>query len=337
MSFEGKRFSLEPFNDAVDTQDLRREWEEWHRAFELTLELRNVKTQRKKLVLLLSSGGRGLQRIFHNLRPTPGEIYPEPVKIPLMPIEVPEYDNAIKRLNKFFIGKRNERIELEVFRSLKQSSDETFNQFLLKLRAQAVRCDFYDREEKEILQQITMGARDERVRDKGLEDIMDLDEIINYANNREILLKQKGKTRPFGEELSPTTVAAVNQNWIKKPKFNDLDRGRSNVGRVSQREEERRNSPECYRCGSLNHRGESEDCDARKARCNRCGKRGHYGRKCENTSYARSYVQRGGNRYVQYNRKRVNGETNVLRGDEDLKEDLPIPSESKQIAKVAYR
>lgn len=157
MSYEGKRALLEPFNDAVDSQDLRREWEEWHRAFELTLELRDVDSQHEKLVFLLASGGRGLQRIFYNLRPTSDEIYPGPVKVPLMPIETPEYDNAVKRLNRVFIGKRNERVELEVFRSMKQTADEPINQFLLRLRAQATRCDFLEREEKEILQQITMG------------------------------------------------------------------------------------------------------------------------------------------------------------------------------------
>lgn len=60
MSCAGNRNSLEPFNDAVDSQDLRREWEEWLRAFELTLELRNYETQHEKLVFLLASGGRGL-------------------------------------------------------------------------------------------------------------------------------------------------------------------------------------------------------------------------------------------------------------------------------------
>ncbi|XP_062540937.1 uncharacterized protein LOC134208980 [Armigeres subalbatus] len=178
--------SLGAFNDKVDTQDLRREWEEWHRAFELTLEMRHIESQHDKLVTMLTIGGRGLQRIFYNLRPVKEEIFPESVKIPLMPREVPEYDNAVKRLEKFFVGKRNERVELEVFRSIKQSSEESFNNFILKLRAQAARCEFFEREETELLQQITMGARDEKVRDKGLENVMSLDEVITYAINREI-------------------------------------------------------------------------------------------------------------------------------------------------------
>ncbi|XP_055527582.1 uncharacterized protein K02A2.6-like [Wyeomyia smithii] len=133
------RFPLNPFNDQVDAQDLRREWEEWHRAFELVLQLRNVEDQHEKLVTMLAMGERGLQRIFFNLRPVAEEIIPEPVKIPLMPLEFPEYDNAVKRLTKFFIGKRNERVELELFRSLCQNGEESFNNNIPRLRAQAVR------------------------------------------------------------------------------------------------------------------------------------------------------------------------------------------------------
>ena len=138
---ETYRMPLGMFNDKVDSHDLRREWEEWHRAFELHLEMRNIESQHDKLVTMLTFEGRGLQRIFFHLRPVPEENTPEPVKIPLMPLEIPEYDNAIKRLEKFFVGKRNERVELEVFRSIKQLSEESFNNFLLRLRSQALRCD----------------------------------------------------------------------------------------------------------------------------------------------------------------------------------------------------
>ncbi|XP_053687261.1 uncharacterized protein LOC128736797 [Sabethes cyaneus] len=266
-----KQWPLEPFNDSVDASDLRREWEEWLTAFELILELRNTNSQREKLVLMLARGGRGLQRIYSHLRPVPNEIYPEPVKIPLAPEEIPEYDNAIKRLNNFFVGKCNERIELEVFRAIKQTTDESFNQFILKLRMQAARCDFQDREEREILQQVTMGARDERVRDKGLENVMNLDALTNYAINREILDKQKGKLHPFGADLSTTTISYVKQ---------ETNRGKSTFYNERGLAKDKR-SIECDRCGSWKHRKDSRDCFARNARCNSCGRIGHFARKCQ--------------------------------------------------------
>ncbi|XP_062538889.1 uncharacterized protein K02A2.6-like [Armigeres subalbatus] len=59
-----------------------------------------------------------------------------------------------------------------------------------------------------------MGATDERVRDKGLEGTMSFDELVNYAINREVLLKQKEKAHPFRSESS--TAALIKQEWERK-------------------------------------------------------------------------------------------------------------------------
>ncbi|XP_035916265.1 uncharacterized protein LOC118513961 [Anopheles stephensi] len=201
-----QHFHLEPFNDAVDSSALRREWEEWHRSCEIVLELKQTESQHEKLLFMLARGGRGLQRIYYNLAPVVGEVVPDPPKPPMAPKEIPEYDNAVQRLNAFFIGKRNERVELEVFRALKQKLDEPVNRYMLRLQTQARSCDFGAREEKEILQQITVGASDERVRDKDLEGVMDLNNLINYAINREVLVKQKEKSHPFKGENSALAI-----------------------------------------------------------------------------------------------------------------------------------
>lgn len=272
--YSENHFPLDSFNDATDSSNLRREWEEWHRSCEIVLELKHIESQHEKLLFLLARGGRGLQRIYDHLAPVAGEIYPEPVKVPFAPQEVPEYDNAVKRLNAFFVGKRNERIELEVFRSLRQATGETFNRYILKLRTQAACCNFGEREEKELLQQISVGAIDEKVKDKGLEGTMNLDELINYAINREILLKQKEKTHPFSSESG--TVALVSQDWKKTMP-------RSRYSAQTHKREQRWGSnerTECNRCGSWRHRGESRDCIARNAACHKCGVIGHFGRKC---------------------------------------------------------
>ncbi|XP_058450267.1 uncharacterized protein LOC131429862 [Malaya genurostris] len=281
-----KIFNLDPFNDSVDASNLRLEWEEWHRACELLLELNAIDSQHHKLIFMLARGGRGLQRIYYNLAPVTGEAQPGPVKIPYAPREIPEYDNAIMRLNAFFMGKCNERVELEVFRSLRQSTGESFNRFVLRLRTQAARCDFRDRMEKELLQQITVGANDERVRDKGIENIMNLDEIVNYALNRELLQKQKEKAQTI--RLESDVVASVKPNWGRRME------SMFSHSKLERHDKHARN--ECDRCGSWRHNGGSKECTARNATCNKCAGLGHFARKCRAGRNALSQSRRTWNR-----------------------------------------
>ncbi|XP_055590419.1 uncharacterized protein LOC129742537 [Uranotaenia lowii] len=324
---------LEPFNDGVDVQDLGREWEEWKRAFELILELQQFQSQHDKLVFMLARGGRGLQRIYYNLRPVAEEYYPEPVKVPLRPAEIPEYDNAVIRLDKFFVGKRNDRVELELFRSLRQMNDEPFSQFLLKLRAQAARCDFKDREETEILQQISMAAHDERVRDKGLEGVMKLDDLTSYAINRELMVKQKAKSKQFAE-TNTGLLAAVSQPSARARnglRPNRSERwGGSNPNRAWRDRRNMWSKFGCENCGFEGHAAGSANCKAKHAVCNRCSDTGHYARKCPNW---RS-VERNHNQGNIQRMKRPYNVANSLQSSEDWKEELPKVPERKDIAKV---
>lgn len=326
---EDKDWPLHPFNEAVDASDLRREWEEWHRSFELILEMKGIQTQHEKLVLLLARGGRGLQRIYYNLRPVPGEVHPEPVPIPFMPEETPEYDNAVLRLTKFFIGKRNIRVELEMFRTLRQAESEPFNQFLLRLRTQAARCEFQDREETEILQQVSMGAADERVRDKGLEGTFNLDELTNYAMNREMLAKQKEKSKVPTEE--PPVIAAVKQEWSGRADARHARRPppgqvRGRAFQPGSQAGSSRTKHECEGCGSYRHTRDASNCPALKARCNRCGTVGHFGRKCGDNTNKRFYSR---NTW-----KRPKEEANAVDPMEEWTEDLPRRPVAEDIQQV---
>ncbi|XP_062556970.1 uncharacterized protein LOC134221807 [Armigeres subalbatus] len=117
-----------------------------------------------------------------------------------------------------------------------------------------------------------MGARDERVRDKGLENSMCLDDLTNYAINREMLLKQKEKTRHSRENEGSGVLSAVDQEW--KHKSSTVEQHGTRWNQVKRKE------VECDNCGSWKHRKDSRECSARAARCNHCGRIGHYARKC---------------------------------------------------------
>lgn len=233
-----------------------------------------------------------------------------------------------------------------MFRSIRQKNEESFKNFLLRLRAQASRCDFGVREETEILQQVTVGARDEKIRDKGLENVMNLNEISNYAQNRETLLKQKEKSKQFREEQQVNYVPAARSSYkregYQKPAtrsgrysnrpYQEQAGDRSSNQRGSRWHEANRNTsghgravPKCNRCGSWSHDADSSGCFARQARYNQCGTVGHYARMCT--------VPYGG--HPAMNRAHGGTDANMLAQSAlEWKEELPRRPKPEVIAKV---
>lgn len=249
-----KEWPLEPFSDLLDAQAQRQEWTEWKRAFELLAESKGIVKQRELFVNLLSRGGRVLQRIYYNKKPVDGEV----LEIRFPRVEIPEYENAVLRLDDYFEGKGNPRIELEVFRSIRQKEDENFNKFLVRLRLQGSRCAFNTREDEEILHQITIGAKSEKVRDKGLEGSLSLDSLVQYAIAREIVESQKQSIKEE-KKVEPMDVAFIQR------KRNFMNKGTLRS---------------CFRCGSYNHNNQDMKCPAKNETCHKCNNKGHFARKC---------------------------------------------------------
>jgi hypothetical protein len=59
-----------------------------------------------------------------------------------------EYTMAVKTLDKHFENKVNAPYERYVFRKIMQSDKETIEQFIIKLRQQAMFCDFANVDEE---------------------------------------------------------------------------------------------------------------------------------------------------------------------------------------------
>lgn len=293
---------------------MKHAWEEWLDAFELVLESKDVTGQREKFVLLMTRGGKALRQIHKNQTPSEDEV----TELRPPRLIIPEYDNAVLRLQKYFGSKINLRMELDRFRSMKQTKSEDFCQFLLRLRAQANRCEFGKRTEDEILLQVTQGASDIKVRNKRIDATITLDKISQYAVGREILSKDEKEDKAEGDWQNGSHVMAIKQRTPPKrferedqrPREAIKDRGfrsaRNREGRYERNndkwKQEKRN--ECEACGSWNHRSGDRDCRASNLKCFECQRTGHLAMKCPNRS----------------NRKRS---INMVAEDEDWKESLP--------------
>lgn len=110
---------------------------------EYCLEAQGVITQREKRNQLLHLGGPDLQDIFDSL--------PEVNSVPHVSPDPPFYDVAIEQLDAHFQPSRRRTYERHIFRQISQQQGERFNDFVMKLRVQANRCDF-DQEGTSVLE-----------------------------------------------------------------------------------------------------------------------------------------------------------------------------------------
>lgn len=251
-----REWSIKPFNDDVEVGQLRAEWEEWLDSFEFEANSKGLFSQAELFNLLMTKGGRAIQRIHKNKVPVKDEI--TEIKAPRL--EIPEYDNAVARLNDYFVGKTNKRVERTSFREMNQLRDEPFNKFMVRLQVQAGRCRFGTSEEEEIIDQIVRGARSQKVRDKGVDEDIKLDKLSQYAIKQEKLVEQKESLKRPSEGAEELQVSKVDGGFLSK--------------------RSRQNEP-CTRCGSEEHDSNSQNCRARFAKCFACQNRGHLANFCK--------------------------------------------------------
>lgn len=230
-------------------------WRNWKGQLEDTFTVVEAASGRlmdpaSKLALLRLKGGQRICTVLENSPP----LNEEGVGLSVSLIANDEYRLALSSLDDFFEGEENPQQERGVFRQMKQEEGENSKTFVVRLRAQAMRCRFLDVEDQ-ISEQFTNGCTDPVVRDKLLEGSNSLEAVLRFATKRELMGKTKAVAkRPFIEPSEVNRVASA-----PAPK--------------------KRNVGACFFCAEPGHF--SRDCERRKKSiCKVCNKRGHDERSC---------------------------------------------------------
>lgn len=243
---------LDNFDCDGDPSGVGLKWEKWKRGLNIYLEAANIDKPEKKRATLLHMGGLSLQEIYYNVPGAHVESNEDP--------NTDIYQIAVSKLDEYFAPKQSRVYERHVFRLMKQEGGEKFEKFLIRLRKQADRCKFANKDES-LIDQITEKCASVELRKKILQagDSVTLDSIIHDANTLESVSRQLDE---FGNKNSEVTI---NKIHARKSTFNHSASGRSNDKR------------RCIRCGN-DHLGKS--CPAIGVKCNKCGKKGHYAKCC---------------------------------------------------------
>ena len=242
--------------------NLNKAWEQYLKRFEIYIKAANITNDGQKRALLFHVAGMEVQDIFETFAD-----------------QGTSYAEAVAKLSEYFQPKKNISYERHVFHKAKQQSEETIDNYVVRLSKLAISCEFGDKNEM-IRDQIVNSCASSKLRKKLLEEKdLTLDKIQTLS-------------RTF--ELSATHAKKMDQPWDK---IETVPINHGEVNRVNQRPSRGRQRNPGTRVRETNpqnqprrfaeHGGARHCNDASRAEttaiCYRCGNKGHYGRNCEKT------------------------------------------------------
>jgi hypothetical protein len=190
---------IKPFlYESMDPSEIRNEWENWIRSFELYCDSNDITDCVKKRTKLLLLGGSQIQNLAYDL-PDAMEKYVAEKKNDV-------YATLLGKLKDHLSPVRNSAFERHTFRNMRLQENERVSEFLLKLRHQAKRCDFGN--DKKTAVEINLKDRlidscsSVALKEKLLEKEYSLDEIVSMIQVHEqiqsqakIMMKQKTRMK----------------------------------------------------------------------------------------------------------------------------------------------
>ena len=220
-----------PFDPHGDTAGVYQRWSRWLRSFEIFADASGCVNDGQKKQLLLHCAGPDTQDIYYT--------FPE------MPTS---YQDTKEALSNYFKPAKNLPYNRHLFRQTKQAEDETMGQFVTRLRQSARDCDFGDKTDEFIRDQVIDRCHSEQLRTKFLaEKELTLAKVLSLAAAKELSEKQSSL-------IAGDKAFAVQQK-------------------------QQQASLKCGRCGRKGHA--SKDCRSTKdATCHNCGKKGHFAVVC---------------------------------------------------------
>ncbi|XP_072142717.1 uncharacterized protein [Dermacentor andersoni] len=174
-----------PFDLYTDPTSLAQRWTKWQARFENFLLAANIQNAARKRAMLLHYAGDAVHDIFLTL-----------------PDRGTDYETAVAKLNAHFAPRKNAVYERHVFRQAKQTSEETVDQFQVRLRRLAATCEFAN-EEEEIVSRMIEGTNSAKLRrsalrerDVTLEKIMEIGRSLETAEFQATSMEGRERVEP---------------------------------------------------------------------------------------------------------------------------------------------
>ena len=244
------------FNASEEPSNLFPRWEKYKKRFDLLCNAIGVTDQKQKLSMLLTYIGDETYEIYENITPATELTLAE----------------VFTLFDEHFRPQLNVSYETYLFHQMKQRSDETIHQYYIRLKEQAVKCNFHC-VDTAIKQQIELSTNNNKLRKysfhhsgKTLQDLLKIGKSLE---------DMKIQTETLEEALKEPDVNAVTRNTTQ-PQGNRFLTHNHDVTRSK--------TQTCFNCGGPYPHHQS--CPARGKTCNNCGKLGHFSKVCRSKKYS---------------------------------------------------
>ena len=199
-----------------------------------------------------------------------------------------KYDAVKKEFDKYFVDQRHVLFEVCRFRKARQEQDETAEAFIARLYGLSEHCGFDERRDKEILYQLLIGMKDDRLSKKlQLEDDKDLtlEKARRSIRLNEEISSQQAIVRDSSApgKLAPPATAELEPVTQEPPSSRRFAKGHTSRNHKGKQPPQQGATPpadQCKRCGKRPGHPRSS-CPAANATCAKCKLVGHYARECQ--------------------------------------------------------
>ena len=177
---------------------------------------------------------------------------------------------VLERMETHCIGEANVTYERFLLDRRQQHQGESFDAFLTGIKEIANRCQFGDKLDEMLIDQIVFGVLDDGLRKRLLQKKgLSLTSCVDMCRAHEATAKQ---LKAMGSSAEEGDLHAV---WQQKKQT------KAHLSKASgeQKKTPEKSKAECSYCG-LKHAKGRDKCPANGKQCSKCGKMNHYARKC---------------------------------------------------------
>ena len=254
IATESRSLRALPFRTTEDQLSTGKEWEEWLEAIEREFRYFKISSPTDKKDAIIIYGGREIARLEKSL--------PDPTE----PTDLNEYEKLRKKLNDYFMPKRNKHHARYIFLKMKPIAGESTVTYATRLREKAQECEFGGTCDERILEHLIQTIENESLIQKCISKGWNLSQFLTEAGQIEDISLQM---RDMKVPLYDNYVARVNVPYKQRPYRRPYRSDKEHIPVL------------CRHCGYDRKHGKLEDCPAYGKTCYRCQKLNHFASVCK--------------------------------------------------------